>query len=102
MTPRSACWWTPTLKASTASCGTRPSDRRNLLKWNVRWELCTREGRPSHGNRGSPPFIIGGGGDYNWQGKVDEVMLFRKALSIDEIEKLMIAGSPASDGSNDE
>jgi len=39
------------------------------------------------------PFIIGGFGGYNWIGKVDEVTLFRRALSDREIRQLMLAGS---------
>lgn len=41
------------------------------------------------------PFIIGGGSGYNWIGQVDEVMLFRRALSPAEIEKIMELGLPA-------
>ena len=43
------------------------------------------------------PFIIGGFGGYNWIGKVDEVVLFRRALSDQEIRQLMLAGSKRND-----
>lgn len=43
------------------------------------------------------PFIVGGGGSYNWTGAIDEIVLYRRALSIQEIEKLMIAVSPPDD-----
>lgn len=38
------------------------------------------------------PFIIGGGGSYNWAGAIDEVMLYRRALKPTEVEELVIAG----------
>lgn len=43
------------------------------------------------------PFLVGGGGGYDWVGAVDELVLYRRALSIEEIEKLMIATSPADE-----
>ena len=43
------------------------------------------------------PFIVGGFGGYNWIGKVDEVALFRRALSDREIRQLMLAGSHADE-----
>ena len=46
-----------------------------------------------HTKHTETPLIIGGFGGYNWIGKIDEVMLYRRALSGQEIEQLMLAGS---------
>ena len=46
-----------------------------------------------HTNHTETPLIIGGFGGYNWIGKLDEVTLYRRALSGQEIEQLMLAGS---------
>lgn len=46
------------------------------------------------GAAASFPLLIGGGGSYNWKGKIDEVMLFKRALTALEIEQLMIAAEP--------
>jgi hypothetical protein len=46
-----------------------------------------------HTKHTETPLIIGGFGGYNWIGKIDEVTLYRRALSGQEIEQLMLAGS---------
>lgn len=43
------------------------------------------------------PFLVGGGNSYNWAGQLDELVLYRRALSIEQVEQLMVATSPTKD-----
>lgn len=44
-------------------------------------------------NHTTTPLVIGGGdnGQYRWKGKIDEVMLYRRALTAKDVEALMAA-----------